>query len=142
MEACLHCKERWSEALPKSRGPLGRVASTLPIHREAIVFGKDLCHQVSRRLHQLVDPLGEKGEVRALNILNPKTTLTERPACGLLIRKSYLPGIPLLGSSPKESTYTRNEPISNGTRDPQDGEEEGGDSRENCLDQDQMAAPR
>ena len=73
---------------------------------------------------------------------NPKTTLAERPACSLVVYKSYPSSIPLQGSSLEESTHTHSKPISNGTQGLQDGEEEGGDGREDYLDQDQTAALR
>ena len=79
----------------------------------------------------------EEGEIPALYIPNPKTVLVERPACNLLVHKSYPSGIPLSGSLPKELTHSRSKPISNGTRGPQDGEEEGGDDKEDSLDQNQ-----
>ena len=76
-EARLHCEERRPKSHPKCRGPMDRTTSSLPVHREAIAVGKDLRHQVSRRLHQSVDPLGEEHEIRALYIPNPKTTCGE-----------------------------------------------------------------
>ena len=135
-EACLYSEERRPKSLPKCQGPLGRTTSTLPVHQQAVAVGKDLRYRVSQWLHHSVNPIGEEGEIRVLYIPNQKTTLVDRPTCCLPIHKSYHSGIPLSGSSPKESTHNHNKPILNGTRGSQDGEEEGGDGREDCLDQD------
>ena len=89
--------------------------STLPIHPEAVVLGKDLRRQVSQWLHHLVDPLGEEGKISALYIPNPKTSLAERLACSLLFLKSYPSGIPLLASLPEKLAHTRSKLILNGT---------------------------